>query len=103
MRANLRGVDFGASDLSEFNFSQADLRGANLERARGKDRLVLVDAITDNTTRGLPPSRVIRDSPGTPEVVRIPDGEFLMGVPAKEEQREKVPKQYRGQACRSTR
>ena len=95
VRANLRGVDFGTADLSGFNFAQADLRGADLTLARGKDRLVLIDARTDNTTRGLPPNRELQEGPG-PAMVLVPEGRFLMGVPARENQREKVPKEQRG-------
>jgi formylglycine-generating enzyme required for sulfatase activity len=92
--ANLRGVDFGTSDLGDFNFTRADLTGADMTRASGKDRVMLADAITTGA-RGLPsgPFRM-RDRPDLPELVRIPAGSFLMGVPAAENRREKVPKEF---------
>ena len=43
-----------------------------------------------------PTLTVIRDDPHGPELVLIPNGSFIMGVPPKEEEREGVPKEYRG-------
>ena len=37
-----------------------------------------------------------RDHEDAPELIRIPNGAFTMGVPPKEEEREGVPKEYRG-------
>ena len=54
--ADLRGVDFGTGDIADFDFSGADLRGANLARARGADRAIFTDALRDGATRGLPAS-----------------------------------------------
>jgi len=88
IRADLRGVRFGASDLSGFNFAEADLRGADMTEARGKDRLVLVGARTDGA-KGLPRrSRVRRDGDDLPEMVEIPAGRFMMGIPPAESKRE---------------
>jgi sulfatase modifying factor 1 len=39
--------------------------------------------------------RIVRDCPTCPEMVQIPAGSFTMGVPAAEEEREKVPQQFR--------
>ncbi len=88
IRADLRGVDFGTSDLSGFNFAEADLRGADMTNALGKDTLVLVGARTDHTTQGLPRRRVRRDADDLPEMVEIPPGRFMMGIPPAESKRE---------------
>lgn len=83
--ADLRRIDFGTDDLTGFDLRGADLRGANLSRARGVTPEMLKDAIFDATTRGF----VLRDFPNGPEMVLIPPGTFLMGVPEKESEREK--------------
>lgn len=50
--ANLRFVNFGEDDLSDFDFSEADLRGANLSAAKGLSRLKMDAATkTDDLTR----------------------------------------------------
>ena len=91
--ANLRDVDFGTSDLAGFNFARADLTNADLTRASGKDRLMLIDAVT-NGARGLPQHDDRPDRAGVPVMVRIPAGTFKMGVPAAENRREGVPKEF---------
>ncbi|MGE0225641.1 MAG: SUMF1/EgtB/PvdO family nonheme iron enzyme [Acetobacteraceae bacterium] len=93
IRANLRNVDFGTSNLAGFNFSQADLSNADLSRATGKDRLVLTDAITTGAI-GLPAAWETRDGPHLPALVRIPAGSFMMGALAAENPREKVLSEY---------
>jgi formylglycine-generating enzyme len=45
---------------------------------------------------GPAPFAVTRDIPDGPELVLIPKGTFTMGVPSQEEEREGVPKQFRG-------
>ena len=42
---------------------------------------------------------VIRDDPHGPELVLIPKGSFIMGVPPAEEEREGVPEEYRGRSA----
>jgi len=91
--ARLRGVDFGTSDLADFNFARADLTDADMTRASGKRRLMLIDAITTGA-RGLPGQSEARDRRDLPALVRIPAGAFTMGTPARENRREKVPKEY---------
>jgi formylglycine-generating enzyme required for sulfatase activity len=91
--ANLRGVDFGSTDLAGFNFARADLSHADMTRASGKDRLMLIDATTTGAL-GLPGPGELRDRPGLPAMVRIPAGTFTMGVPPRENRREKVPKEW---------
>ncbi len=86
--ADLRRINFGADDLAGFDFTGADLRGANLSHARGLDRLILDGARTDDATRGF----IIRDFPDGPEMVLIPPGTFLMGAPEEESKREKIGK-----------
>ena len=83
--ADLRRINFGADDLAGFDFTGADLRGANLSHARGLDPALLEGARTDDATRGF----IIRDFPGGPDMVLIPPGNFLMGVPKNESAREK--------------
>jgi formylglycine-generating enzyme len=90
--ASLRGVDFGTSDLAEFNFARADLTGANMTNATGKERLMLVDAITTGAL-GIPEYDERPDRPGSPAMVHIPAGTFIMGVTARENRRENVPKE----------
>jgi sulfatase modifying factor 1 len=90
--ANLRGVDFGTTDLADYNFARADLSNADMTRATGKDRLMLIDATTTGAL-GLPGPGELRDRPGLPAMVRIPAGTFTMGVPPRENRREKVPKE----------
>ena len=46
----------------------------------------------------LTPATVIRDNQDGPELVLIPKGTFTMGVPPIEEEREGVPKEYRGRS-----
>ena len=87
IRADLRKVDFGISDLSGFNFAEADLRGADMTNALGKDRLVLVGARLEGA-KGLPRPRVRRDADDLPEMVEIPPGRFMMGIPPAESKRE---------------
>ena len=87
IRADLRSVDFGTSDLSFFNFAEADLRGADMTDARGKETLTLVGARTDGA-RGLPRTRVRRDADDLPEMVEIPPGSFMMGITQAETKRE---------------
>nr|WP_294519620.1 SUMF1/EgtB/PvdO family nonheme iron enzyme [uncultured Rhodopila sp.] len=91
--ANLRGVDFGTTDLADYNFARADLSHADMTRASGKDRLMLIDATTTGAL-GLPGPGELRDRPGLPAMVRIPAGTFTMGVPAEENQREGVPESW---------
>lgn len=86
--ADLRRINFGADDLAGFDFTGADLRGANLSLARGLDPALLDGARTDDATRGF----IIRDFPGGPEMVLIPPGTFLMGAPEEESKREKIGK-----------
>ena len=87
IRADFRNVDFGTSHLAGFNFAQADLTGADLSRATGRDRLVLIDAI------GVQDTGEMREGPG-PAMVRIPAGRFTMGAKAQENNREKVPAKW---------
>lgn len=82
--ADLRRINFGADDLAGFDFTGADLRGANLSHARGLDPALLEGARTDDATRGF----IIRDFPGGPEMVLIPPGSFLMGALEEELQQE---------------
>ena len=96
--ANLRAVDFGNSDLTDFNFARADLTGADMTRASGKRRLMLIDAITTGA-QGLPGQSEARDRQDLPALVRIPAGTFIMGTPPRENRREKVPKEFA--ACSS--
>jgi Leucine-rich repeat (LRR) protein len=42
--ADLQRVDFGEDDLSDYNFTNADLRGADLSRARGVANLIMIGA-----------------------------------------------------------
>ncbi len=84
--ADLRRINFGADNLAGFDFTGADLRGANLSHARGLDPALLEGARTDDATRGF----IIRDFPGGPEMVLIPPGTFLMGGPEEESKREKA-------------
>ena len=84
--ADLRRINFGADDLAGFDFTGADLRGANLSHARGLDPAFLKDARTDHATRGF----IIRDFPDGPEMVLVPPGIFLMGIPNAESRREKT-------------
>ncbi|HVC63164.1 MAG TPA: SUMF1/EgtB/PvdO family nonheme iron enzyme [Acetobacteraceae bacterium] len=44
------------------------------------------------------PGTVVREGPDYPEMVLIPVGSFVMGVPDEEEQREDVPQQVRGRS-----
>ncbi len=82
--ADLRRINFGADDLSGFDFTNADLRGANLSHARGLEPALLEGARTDDATRGF----IIQDFPDGPEMVLIPPGTFLMGAPEEESKRE---------------
>ena len=97
---NLRGVDFGSADLNGYNFFDADLTNARMDKATGKEGLVLTGAVTTGTTglpaHGLPGGSERRDRSGLPTLVRIPAGSFIMGTPPKENRRERVPKQYAG-------
>jgi formylglycine-generating enzyme required for sulfatase activity len=44
------------------------------------------------------PGTVAREGPDYPEMVLIPAGDFVRGVPDEEEEREAVPKMYRGRS-----
>ena len=66
--ADLRRINFGLDDLAGFDFTGADLRGANLSQVRGLDPAFLEGARTDDATRGF----IIRDFPVGPEMVLIP-------------------------------
>ena len=68
--ADLRRINFGADDLTGFDFTGADLRGANISQAIGVSPEMLTDAHCDEATRGF----VIRDFPGGPEMVILPAG-----------------------------
>lgn len=52
-------------------------------------------AITPAVAAVPPPGTVIRDVPDGPELVLVPAGSFIMGVPPGEEDREGVPKTFR--------
>ena len=95
---NLRGVDFGSADLNGYNFFDADLTNARMDKATGKQGLVLTGAVTTGATglpaHGLPGGSERRDRSGLPTLVRIPAGSFVMGTPPKENRRERVAKEY---------
>jgi sulfatase modifying factor 1 len=91
--ANLRNVDFGTSNLADFNFARADLTNVDMTCATGKDRLMLIDATTTGAL-GLPGPSELRDRPNLPAMVRIPAGTFTMGVPPRENRREGAPKEF---------
>ncbi len=40
-------------------------------------------------------AKIVRDCPTCPEMLQIPAGSFTMGVSAAEEEREKLPQQFR--------
>lgn len=84
VEADLRGIDFGTDDLAGFNFTRAHFEGANLSRARGLHRAKFDGATWDAATRGM----LLRDFPGGPQMVLIPAGSFVMGIPPEESQRE---------------
>jgi hypothetical protein len=79
---NLRTVDFGSADLTGYNFFDADLTNARMDKATGKEGLVLTGAVTTGTTglpaHGLPGGSERRDRSGLPTLVRIPAGTFIM-------------------------
>lgn len=99
--ADLRGVVFDEDDdLSGFRLRDADLRGADLRRARGVSAEVLAGAIVDAMTllpgrrRPFPPRDALlrwhEPLPGLPEVawpdmVTLPARVFTMGAPKGEE------------------
>jgi len=99
--ADLRGIVFDeGDDLAGFRLRNADLRGADLRRARGVTAAVLAGAIVDGTTRlggggaRFPPLdpllRWREPIPGLPEaawpdMVTLPAGRFTMGAPVEEE------------------
>ena len=86
IEADLRGIDFGTDDLARFDFTRAHFEGANLTCARGLERANFKDARWDAATRGL----LLRDFPGGPQMVLIPPGSFVMGVPPEESEREQT-------------
>lgn len=102
--ADLRGVVFDEDDdLSRFRLRNADLRGADLRRARGVAPEVLAGAIVDATTRlpgrrrPFPPRdpllRWREPVPGLPDsawpdMVTLPPGVFTMGAPITEKDSE---------------
>ena len=54
--ADMRGV-VCAGNVTGFVFRDADLRGADFRRARGKTAAMFEGAVADGRTRGLPPSQ----------------------------------------------
>jgi formylglycine-generating enzyme required for sulfatase activity len=102
--ATLRNVNFRTSDLAGYSFARADLTGADMTKAKGKERLVLTGAITrdaeglpDHAMRPSDPALQVgetRDAPHLPTLVRIPAGTFLMGTPAVENKREGMKKEW---------
>jgi len=64
-QADLRGVDFASDDIAGFAFTGADLRGADLSRARGKDQAIFTGDQVDAATRGLP-----LNAPADPDIAR---------------------------------
>ena len=93
--ADFRGADFADDDLTGFNLTRADLRGADLSGARGLHRAMFAEIIEDTTTRwperhGPLPGSVLKEGPEAPELVLIPPGGFVMGVPEAESAREKT-------------
>jgi formylglycine-generating enzyme len=92
--ADFRGADFADDDLAGFNLTRADLRGADLSGARGLHRAMFADIIEDGTTRWPEqhaplPGAVLQEGPEAPELILIPPGSFVMGVPEAESAREK--------------
>jgi formylglycine-generating enzyme required for sulfatase activity len=104
--AHLRNVDFGADDLSGFDFREADFAGADLSRARGLRPEMFLGARYDERTRapaglfgpakpdwadtigrdefGVFVTIVVPALRGRPVVQRlrwIPPGQFMMGSP----------------------
>jgi formylglycine-generating enzyme required for sulfatase activity len=92
--ADFRDAQFGTDDLSGFNLSRADLRGADLSHARGLDRAMFAEVITDGRTRWPRrheplPGSVLCDGSNIPEMILIPPGSFVMGTSEAESVREK--------------
>ncbi len=99
--ADLHGVVFDEGDnFAGFRLRNADLRGADLRRARGVSPDVLAGAIVDATTllpgreRPFPPhGPLLRwrepvaglPEEAWPEMVTLPAGRFVMGAPEAEE------------------
>jgi formylglycine-generating enzyme required for sulfatase activity len=55
------------------------------------------------SARTAEPHRQFRDCPHCPELIRIPPGDFVMGVPPGEEEQENVPESFRGRSVPQTR
>jgi formylglycine-generating enzyme required for sulfatase activity len=88
MGADFRGVDFTGDDRARYNFSGADLRGADLSAARNVGRAMFAGALTDGVrwpaNLGPMPGSIVHDHPDAPEMVVIPPGRFVMGIPKAE-------------------
>jgi formylglycine-generating enzyme len=94
--ADLRATDLRGEDMAHYglrgaDLSGADIRGTDFSRTSGLATAGFAGAIADAGTRW-PPNLHI---PGI--MVLIPPGSFIMGVTVKEQQREKVPQEYREQ------
>jgi formylglycine-generating enzyme required for sulfatase activity len=68
-------------------------------RAMDKKLKELGFQTTLRTNVGLQPGQVFRDCPDCPEMVVIPAGSFVMGAAPGEEERERVPNQFRGRSA----
>jgi formylglycine-generating enzyme len=99
--ADFRSADFAGDDLTGFNLTRADLRGADLSCAHGLHGAMFADIVVDATTRWPErhaplPGSVMKEGPEVPELILIPPGSFVMGVPEAESAREKVDDSHAG-------
>jgi formylglycine-generating enzyme required for sulfatase activity len=64
--------------------------------------LAVIFCIIGSSAMAQEPGSAFRDCPDCPEMVVVPAGQFTMGVPASEEERERLPADFRGRATPQT-
>ena len=79
--ADLRGVNFGTDDLTDFRFPRALLHGADLSRARGLRRDMFHDAGWDETTKFPPDLHMPLSQLRPPLEPLAPRGEHVITLP----------------------